>query len=126
MKLLLTRVGVSAVNVDDVKANLCTEIKDWDFDRVVDSTDAAWNEELDKIKMKTTDLNDKTILYTALFHTTTAPSVFSDADSRYRGNDGKVYEGDFTNYTVLSLWDTYRVAHPLMTITHSEKQRDIA
>ena len=55
-----------------------------------------------------------------------APSVFSDVNGDYRGADGKVYHGDFKNYTTFSLWDTYRAAHPLMTIIHPEKQRDIA
>lgn len=126
MKPLLARVGISAVSVDNAKANLRAEIKDWDFDRVVDNADAAWNKELGKIKVETADLNDKTIFYTALFHTMTAPSVFSDVNGEYLGSDGKIHKGNFTNYTTLSLWDTYRAAHPLMTIIHPEKQRDIA
>ncbi len=51
-----------------------------------------------------------------MYHTMTAPSVFSDVNGQYRGADGKVYDGNFTNYTTLSLWDTYRAAHPLMTM----------
>ena len=67
-----------------------------------------------------------TIFYTALYHTMTAPSVFCDVNGEYRGADGEVHKGDFTNYTTLSLWDTYRAAHPLMTLIHPEKQQDVA
>lgn len=125
-KPLLVRVGISAVSVDNAKANLRAEIKDWNFDRVAQEADAAWNDELGKIKVETPNLDDKTIFYTGLYHTMTAPSVFSDVNGQYRGSDGKIYQGDFVNYTTLSLWDTYRAAHPLMTIIHPEKQRDIA
>lgn len=125
-KPLLVRVGISAVSVDNAKANLKAEIKDWNFDRVAQEADAAWNDELGKIKVETPNLDDKTIFYTGLYHTMTAPSVFSDVNGQYRGSDGKIYHGDFVNYTTLSLWDTYRAAHPLMTIIHPEKQRDIA
>ena len=55
-----------------------------------------------------------------------APSVFSDVNGEYRGADGKTYKGNFTNYTTFSLWDTYRAAHPLMTILHPDMQKDIA
>ncbi len=125
-KPLLVRVGISAVSVDNAKANLSAEIKDWNFDRVAQEADAAWNDELGKIKVETSNLDDKTIFYTGLYHTMIAPSVFSDVNGQYRGSDGKIYQGDFVNYTTLSLWDTYRAAHPLMTIIHPEKQRDIA
>ncbi len=125
-KPLLVRVGISAVSVDNAKANLRAEIKDWNFDRVAQEADAAWNDELGKIKVETPSLDDKTIFYTGLYHTMIAPSVFSDVNGQYRGSDGKIYQGDFVNYTTLSLWDTYRAAHPLMTIIHPEKQRDIA
>ena len=125
-KPLLVRVGISAVSVDNAKANLRAEIKDWNFDRVAQEADAAWNDELGKIKVETPNLDDKTIFYTGLYHTMIAPSVFSDVNGQYRGSDGKIYQGDFVNYTTLSLWDTYRAAHPLMTIIHPEKQRDIA
>lgn len=125
-KPLLVRVGISAVSVDNAKANLKAEIKDWNFDRVAQEADAAWNDELGKIKVETPNLDDKTIFYTGLYHTMIAPSVFSDVNGQYRGSDGKIYQGDFINYTTLSLWDTYRAAHPLMTIIHREKQRDIA
>ena len=81
----------------------------------------AWNKELSKIVITTDDDAARRTFYTAMYHSMFAPSVFSDVNGDYRGADGKVYRGDFKNYTTFSLWDTYRAAHPLMTIIHPEK-----
>lgn len=123
---LLVKTGLSAVSVENAIGNLMTENPGWDFYRVVTDADKAWNDELSKIIINTCNADDRTVFYTALYHTMVAPSVFSDVCGEYRGADGEVHEGDFTNYTTLSLWDTYRSAHPLQTLIHREKQKDIA
>ncbi|MCR5076864.1 MAG: GH92 family glycosyl hydrolase [Prevotella sp.] len=123
---LLVKVGISAVSVDNARQNLREELSGWDFRKTVAQADAAWNRELGKVAVKTQDERARRIFYTALYHTMTAPSVFNDVNGEYRGADGKTYKGDFTAYTTFSLWDTYRAAHPLMTLIHPEMQRDIA
>jgi len=123
---VMVKCALSAVSVGDAKANMKAELPGWDFRETVAAADKAWNDELGKINIETEDDIARTIFYTALYHTMTAPSVFSDVTGNYRGADGKVHKGDFTNYTTFSLWDTYRAAHPLMTIIHPEKQRDMA
>ena len=123
---LLVKVGMSAVSSQNAMMNLMAEIPEWDFDAVAKAADDAWNEELSKVNIKTANDEDRTVFYTALYHTMIAPSIFNDVNGEYRGSDGKVYQGDFTNYTTLSLWDTYRAAHPLQTLIHREKQRDMA
>ncbi len=125
-KPLLIKVGLSAVSIDNAKQNLKAEIPDWDFRKVVVAADKAWNEALSKVKIETPDPTVRRIFYTAMYHSMIAPSVFSDVNKQYRGADGKVYNGDFTNYTTFSLWDTYRAAHPLMTIIHKDMLTDIA
>ena len=125
-KPLLIKVGLSAVSIDNAKQNLKAEIPDWDFRKVVVAADKAWNEALSKMKIETPDPTVRRIFYTAMYHSMIAPSVFSDVNKQYRGADGKVYNGDFTNYTTFSLWDTYRAAHPLMTIIHKDMLTDIA
>lgn len=125
-KPLLIKVGLSAVSIDNAKQNLKAEIPDWDFRKVVVAADQAWNEALSKMKIETSDPTVRRIFYTAMYHSMIAPSVFSDVNGQYRGADGKVYNGDFTNYTTFSLWDTYRAAHPLMTIIHKDMLTDIA
>ena len=123
---VMVKCALSAVSVEDAKANLKAELPGWNFRETVAEADKAWNDELGKITVDTEDDEVRTIFYTALFHTMTAPSVFSDVTGNYRGADGKVYKGDFTNYTTFSLWDTYRAAHPLMTLIHPEKQKNMA
>ncbi len=123
---LLVKVALSAVSIDEAKANLRAELPGWDFNGTVAAAKKAWNEELGKIDVTTDDINVKTVFYTSLYHSMTAPSVFSDVSGTYRGADGQVHKGDFTDYTTFSLWDTYRAAHPLMTLIHPEKQSDIA
>ena len=123
---ILIKVGLSAVSIANAKQNLKAEIPDWDFRKVVDAADEAWNEALAKVKIETSDAAARRIFYTSMYHSMIAPSVFSDVNGEYRGADGKVYKGDFNNYTTFSLWDTYRAAHPLMTIIHKDMLTDIA
>ena len=134
---LLVKVALSAVSVENAKLNLQKELPDWDFQKTVAAAREAWNQELSKIKIKPMELGNgsresgdksdiRKIFYTAMYHSMTAPSVFCDVNGEYLGADGKVHKGNFTNYTTLSLWDTYRAAHPLQTLIHPEKQADIA
>lgn len=123
---LLVKVALSPVSVENAKLNMKAELPDWHFNNTVAAARQAWNDELSKIKVSTDDITKKRIFYTAMYHTMIAPSVFSDVNGDYRGADYKNHHGDFTNYTTFSLWDTYRAAHPLMTLIHPEKQRDIA
>ena len=125
-QLLLVKVGISAVSVENARENLQQELPGWNFASVVSKANADWNRELSKIAIKTQDERAKHIFYTALYHTMIAPSVFSDVNGEYRGADGKTHKGDFTDYTTFSLWDTYRAAFPLMTLIQPEMQRDLA
>lgn len=124
---ILVKVGISAVSVANAIQNLDEEIADWDFDRVAANAKDAWEKQLGKIQIKTDNDSIKNIFYTGLYHTMVAPSVFSDRNGDYWGADGKPHQGKgHTTYTTLSLWDTYRAAHPLMTLIHPEMQEDIA
>lgn len=123
---LLVKVSLSAVSVDNAKENLKKEIPSWDFKGVVAQAKQSWNKELSKISIETNDSVNRQIFYTALYHTMTAPSVFSDVNGEYRGSDGKNHKGNFTNYTTFSLWDTYRAAQPLMTLIHQDMMPDMA
>lgn len=125
-KPLLVKVALSPVSIDKAKLNMQAELAGWDFDAAVKSADEAWNRELARIEIQTNDRTKKRIFYTAMYHLMTSCSKFNDVDCEYRGADGKVHKADFTNYTTLSLWDTYRAAHPLMTVAFPEMQRDFA
>lgn len=125
-KPLLVKVALSPVSIDKAKLNMQAELAGWDFDVAVKQADEAWNRELARIEIQTNDQTKKRVFYTAMYHLMTSCSKFNDVDREYRGADGKVHKADFTNYTTLSLWDTYRAAHPLMTVAFPEMQRDFA
>ena len=121
------RVGISAVDTKGAKQNLETEIPDWDFNKTRANAVRTWNKELDKISFVTDDKEVMTNFYTGLYHSYLAPNVFSDVDGRYRGRDLKVHQlekGMGDQYTVFSLWDTYRATHPLYTLTQVERTND--
>jgi len=121
------KVALSPVSIENAKKNMQAELAGWDFDKTVADANDAWNEELNKIKIKTDNKTDLRTFYTAMYHTMIAPSEFADVNGDYQGSDRKTYtNAGFKNYTTFSLWDTYRTAQPLMTIIHSEKCNDIA
>ena len=120
------KVELSPVSTDNARLNLKAELPGWDFDRCVTRADSAWNSELSKIRISTADTTKREIFYAALYHTMIAPSLFCDVNGDYRGADGKIYNSsDFKTYTTFSCWDTYRAAHPLMSIIHPELTRDV-
>ncbi len=121
---LLVKVGISAVDTAGARKNLEAEIPHWDFDRIVKQADSAWNAQLSKIKISADSLT-MVKFYTALYHTMVAPNLFMDVDGRYRSTDLKIHrDTTFTNYTVFSLWDTYRATHPLYTIIEQKRTVD--
>lgn len=119
---VLVKVGISAVDMDGAQRNVESEIPGWDFDGVRRAARRAWNDYLSKIDIRTDDVNQRTIFYTALYHTGMQPNLFTDADGRYLGMDLRPHQGDVNDpvYTVFSLWDTFRAYHPLMTIIRPE------
>lgn len=124
-RTVMVKVGVSPVCIANAVENLEKEIPDWDFDGVSQATTSKWNDELSKVKVNTVDERSKRIFYTGLYHSFLQPVLFSDVNGDYRGADGNNYKkGEFTNYTVFSLWDTYRAAHPLYTILQPERVPD--
>lgn len=118
---ILVKVGISPVDVDGAKKNLDAEMQGWDFDKVVSDAAAVWTKQLEKIQVKGGTPEQQKIFATALYHTAICPNVASDVDGRYRGMDQKIQQDPkFTNYTVFSLWDTFRAQHPLYTVINPE------
>jgi predicted alpha-1,2-mannosidase len=125
-EVLFAKVALSPVSIENAKLNMQAELPGWDFEQTIADADKAWNEELNKIRIATDDDKVKRTFYTALYHTMIAPSEFCDVNNDYYGADKQMHKnGAFKNYTTFSLWDTYRAAHPLMTIIHPEKMGDI-
>lgn len=122
---LVIKVALSAVSTQGAVKNLEAEAKNKSFDQIVAEASGKWAKELDVIDVKG-DENAKMMLYTSLYHTLINPSVYMDVDGQYRGIDHNIHQADgFTNYTIFSVWDTYRALHPLFNLMNRERSVDI-
>jgi len=125
-KTILMKVGMSMVSINGAQVNMDTELLGWDFDGLRKKTSEAWAKELGKIDISGGTYEQKTIFYTALYHSFLLPHVSSDVDGHYRGADGQVYlDLQRTHYTVFSPWDTFRTLHPLLTLLMPDRQSDM-
>ena len=123
---LLVKVGISYVSEVNAKLNLETELSGWDFDAVRQEASAEWNKQLAKIDVQGGTPDQQTNFYSALYHLMFHPQTFSDVNGEYLGMDGKVHQTDgHTHYSVLSLWDTFRAAHPMYTLINPDVQLDV-
>lgn len=115
---VLVKAAISSVDYEGARKNLEAEMPAWDFEGICQAAHDEWNVCLDKIDVQTTNDDQKTIFYTALYHANLSPNVFQDVDGRYLGNDLQIHQGDVNDpmYTTFSLWDTHRALHPLMSI----------
>ena len=123
---LTVKVALSAVSQSGALANLRAEAAGLSFEQLRERATAEWTKELKGIEIEGTP-DQKALFYTSLYHTMINPSVYMDVDGKYRGNDMEIHEADgFTNYTVFSLWDTYRAEHPLLNLIKPKQGRDMA
>lgn len=123
---LTVRVALSPVSMSGAVANLQAETSGMTFDQIRCRTASQWEHELASIRIQGSE-DQKALFYTSLYHTMINPSVYMDVDGSYRGNDMEIHRADgFTNYTVFSLWDTYRAEHPLLSLLHPKRNMDMA
>ena len=122
---ILVKVGISATSIENARRNLKAENPGWNFDEIRKTAREEWNRELSRITVEGGAEDQKTVFYTALYHAFLAPNLYQDVDGSYRGRDLEVHnEKDFDYYTVFSLWDTFRAAHPLYTILQQDRTND--
>jgi predicted alpha-1,2-mannosidase len=121
---ILVKVALSPTGYEGAKLN-SSEIKHWNFEKVHQDAIALWNKELSKIEVTSNDKDKLAIFYTALYHTMMQPNIAQDLDGKYRGRDNKIHVAEgFDYYTVFSLWDTFRAAHPLYTLIDKKRTAD--
>lgn len=121
---ILVKVSLSPTSYEGAKLN-SSEIKHWDFEKVHKAAIALWNKELSKIEVTSDDKDKLAIFYTALYHTMMQPNIAQDLDGKYRGRDNQIHVAEgFDYYTVFSLWDTFRGAHPLYTLIDKKRTSD--
>lgn len=122
---ILVKVGISSANIDGAMKDLDTEIPGWDFNKIKDEASKVWEQQLSKIKVQSNDKQLKEIFYTALYHALLSPNLFSDANGNYKGADSLIHQAKgYDQYTVFSLWDTFRAEHPLFTLIEKDKVSD--
>jgi len=122
---VIAKVGISAVSYEGSAKNLNLEVTGWDFDYICEAAKEAWEEKLSQIRIETDDLTEKRTFYTALYHSSIFPGIYSDVDGTYRGMDQQIHHSGTPDYTVFSLWDTHRALHPLFTILVPEYNQEL-
>jgi len=124
-EVIQVKVAVSAVSAANALQNLDAEIPGWNFDNVMEETRAKWDRELGKIRIEGS-LEEKATFYTSLYHAFLAPNLYEDVDGTYRGFDQNIHQAKgYAEYTVFSLWDTFRAEHPLFTLIQSKRDSDM-
>lgn len=125
---IMVKTACSAVDAQGAASNLEQEIPHWDFEAIRQAAHDRWNEVLGRVELPATSMDcdreeQKRVFYTALYHAHVAPALATDVDGRYRGMDLNIHRADSLtpNYTVFSLWDTFRALHPLLTILEPER-----
>ncbi len=123
---VIFKTGISFASLEGARENLEKEIPGWDFDRVHQEARDAWNNALQTIDVKGKSDEEKTIFYTALYHTMIDPRIFEDVNGNYIGGDGKIRQSDsFTKRTVFSGWDVFRAQFPLQTLINPTLVNDM-
>ena len=119
------KVGISAVDQDGAFQNYMAEAAGKSFNQMRFETEKLWRDQLLKIKVAAKEQGDLINFYSSLYHSMIAPNLYQDVDGRYRGMDLEIHQDTtFNYYTVFSLWDTFRAAHPLYTIIEPERSVD--
>ncbi|MDQ2179010.1 GH92 family glycosyl hydrolase [Marinifilum sp. D714] len=124
---IIVEVGVSYVSIENARLNLKAESNDFDFEKTRVQAEKEWNDILGRVKVEGGTKDQKTIFYTALYHTQIHPNIINDVNGQYPAMESfEIKETkDCNRYTVFSLWDTYRNFHPLMALLYPQEQLDM-
>ncbi len=120
-EVIYAKVGISSVSSENAKLNLGESA---DFEMVKVKAQKSWQDQLSRIQIKGGTDEQKRTFYTALYHSLLNPNLFSDVNGDYRGHDGENHQADHKQYTVFSLWDTFRAMHPLFTIIDQKRTNE--
>lgn len=122
---VVVKVALSATSTEGAIKNLLAEAADKDFETIATEAAESWNKQLASIEVEGTE-DQKAMFYTSYYHTMINPSIYMDVDGKYRGLDQNIHEADgFKNYTIFSLWDTYRAEHPFLMLMKPAEARDM-
>ena len=120
------KIGVSYVSIENARENLLSETRKLSFEEIYNQTSSEWNNLLSRIKVQGGTKNDKTIFYTALYHSLLHPNILNDVNGDYpKMTTRETIKTNGTRFTVFSLWDTYRNLHSLMSLVYPKQQSDM-
>ncbi|TAJ15232.1 glycoside hydrolase family 92 protein [Marinilabiliaceae bacterium JC017] len=123
---VVVKVGLSTASIDGARKSIESEMAHWDFNKARKQASDKWEDQFQKINVKSYDKTLKETFYTALYQSMLAPTLLSDKDGMYKGADGKFHKAEgYDKYDTFSLWDTFRAAHPLYTIMHPNRVEDM-
>lgn len=123
---ILVKVAVSYVSLQGARKNLTAEIPHWNFDKTHEDAEKIWDKELNRIQVEGDSEQDKIKFYTAMYRTLLSQYIFQDVDGNYLGMGGKIQmANDYNFYSTIFTWDTYRTAHPLLTLAAPGQVNDI-
>ena len=119
---IMIKFALSSVSTEGALNNLRSEVNHWDFEKTKREGQQQWNKELNKITIQSDNRSDLVNFYTAMYHTFLSPTIYMDADGKYKGIDQNIHHADnFENYTTFSLWDTYRALHPFFNLVQTKR-----
>ncbi|MCL5129177.1 GH92 family glycosyl hydrolase [Algibacter sp. L4_22] len=120
------KIGVSYVSIENARENLEKETQEFTFEDLQKQSESNWEKQLSKIKVEGGTLDDKTIFYTALYHTLIHPNILNDFNGEYpKMSTRETLKTENTRFTVFSFWDTYRNLHALMSLVYPKQQSDM-
>lgn len=125
-EVVLAKVGLSSVSEEQALKNLDKEIPHWNFNSIRKQAHDTWEEQLGRIRIKSSDTSNLRKFYTAFYRTLLTPNTFSDTDGSYRDAQDSIRKArGYTEYATFSLWDTFRALHPWLTITRPDAVKDM-
>jgi len=123
---VLLKTGISFTSLDGARANVNHEIPGWDFDDVHQAARRQWSAALGNASVEGGSESDKTIFYTALYHSLLDPRSITDVDGMYLAPDKKIHKADeWTARTCFSGWDVYRAEFPLLNLIEPQVVNDM-
>lgn len=125
---ITARIAISYVDPQGAENNLKAEAAGKSFSQIRNEAQEAWNRELSVIDVSGGSAAQRTVFYTALYHSLMMPTIFNDSDGRYLGFDGQVHRvaAGHLIYANYSGWDIYRSEIPLLAMIQPRRMEDMA
>jgi predicted alpha-1,2-mannosidase len=112
------KVGISFLSVEQARRNAVEEVPSFDFDAVRNRLIDSWNSALASIDLRGETQEQRSMLYTALYHAMIMPTDRTGENPLWQSNEP--YYDDY-----YAIWDTFRCASPLLTLIAPQREADI-